>query len=86
MSLFSDRFFTIYNTEDYNYDYEFYVLSQIATIVGSFICTMGTAVICDMYDNYNYMTKAYICIYTNDYSKEAVYTSAFQLQTRKLST
>jgi len=25
---------------------------------------MGTAVICDMYDNYNYMTKAYICIYT----------------------
>lgn len=25
---------------------------------------MGTAVICDMYDNINYMTKAYICIST----------------------
>ena len=25
---------------------------------------MGTAIICDRYDNYNYMTKAYICIFT----------------------
>ncbi len=27
MGAFNDRFFTIYNTPEYNYDYEFYVLS-----------------------------------------------------------
>lgn len=25
---------------------------------------MGTGIICDRYDNYNYMTKAYICVAT----------------------
>ena len=32
-------------------------------MVGTFVCTIGTAVISDRYDNYNYMTKAYTCIF-----------------------
>ena len=46
------------------YDQEFSVLSQVAGLAGSFICTLGTAIISDRYDNINYMTKAYICIFT----------------------
>lgn len=38
--------------------------STVAGLVGSFVCTMGTGIICDRYDNYNYMTKAYICVAT----------------------
>lgn len=32
--------------------------------MGTFLCTLGTAIISDRYDNVNYMTKAYICIIT----------------------
>lgn len=38
--------------------------SQVAGFVGTFLCTLGTAIISDRYDNVNYMTKAYICIIT----------------------
>ena len=59
MGLFTQQYFLIYNRM-----YEFDMLSSISGLIGSFICTMGTAIICDRYDNYNYMTKAYICIFT----------------------
>lgn len=38
--------------------------STIGGLAGSFICTLGTAIISDRYDNINYMTKAYICLAT----------------------
>ena len=37
---------------------------MVATLIGSFVCTIATAVICDNYDYDIYMTKAYICIGT----------------------
>lgn len=60
MSLFTNDFFRIYPEQWGTYN----TLSQVAGLAGTFICTLGTAVICDRYDNVNYMTKAYICIYT----------------------
>ena len=60
MGLYTQQFFMIYPD---NYEL-FNTLSTVAGLVGAFVCTMGTAVISDRYDNYNYMTKAYMCIYT----------------------
>mmetsp|Transcript_11201 Transcript_11201/g.18841 ORF Transcript_11201/g.18841 Transcript_11201/m.18841 type:complete len:264 (+) Transcript_11201:1104-1895(+) len=60
MSLFTNDFFKIYPS----YESSYVLWSQIAGLVGTFICTLGTAVISDTYDNINYMTKAYICIVT----------------------
>jgi len=39
-------------------------MSTLSGLIGTFICTLGTAVISDRYDNVNYMTKAYICVVT----------------------
>lgn len=60
MGILTPHFFLIYP----EYEYEYNLLSVVGGLVGAFVCTMGTAVICDRYDNYNYMTKAYICIFT----------------------
>ena len=50
----------VYPGRDRDYDY----WSTVAGLIGCFICTLGTAIIADSYDNINYMTKAYICIAT----------------------
>ena len=47
-----------------DYTYEFNMVSTVAGLIGAFACTLGTSIYCDMYDNYDYMTKAKICIYT----------------------
>ena len=60
MGLFTNEYFRVYpGTEN-----EFQMLSTVSGLIGTFICTLGTAVISDTYDNINYMTKAYICIIT----------------------
>tara|TARA_B110000285_G_C15000309_1_gene551096 strand:- start:302 stop:1114 length:813 start_codon:yes stop_codon:yes gene_type:complete len=60
MGLFTNEYFRVYPGRDY----EFNILSTVSGLIGTFICTLGTAVISDNYDNINYMTKAYICIVT----------------------
>lgn len=60
MTLFTNDYFRIYPENESQYNF----LSQLAGIIGTFICTLGTAIISDRYDNINYMTKAYICIVT----------------------
>lgn len=60
MSLFNGEYFQIYAGREK----EFSLWSTIGGLAGSFICTLGTAIISDRYDNINYMTKAYICIVT----------------------
>ena len=44
--------------------YEYNMAQTIAGLFGAFFCTLGVSVYCDMYDNYDYMTKAKLCIYT----------------------
>jgi len=59
MGLFTHQYFLFYpGTED-----TFSMASSVSGLIGAFICTMATGLICDRYDNYNYMTKAYICIF-----------------------
>ena len=53
MSLFTNEFFRVYPGREQ--DYQFW--STIAGLVGAFVCTLGTAIISDSYDNINYMTK-----------------------------
>lgn len=60
MSLFNGEYFQIYAGREK----EFSFWSTVGGLAGSFICTLGTAIISDRYDNINYMTKAYICIVT----------------------
>jgi len=60
MSLFNLDYFSIYKD---NQD-QYHLWSTVAGIMGTFLCTLGTAVISDACDNINYMTKAYICIVT----------------------
>jgi len=60
MGLFTTEYFRVYPGTEY----EFSMLSTVSGLIGTFICTLGTAVLSDMYDNINYMTKAYICIVT----------------------
>lgn len=60
MGLFTNEYFRVYPGTEY----EFSMLSTVSGLIGTFICTLGTAVISDTYDNINYMTKAYICIVT----------------------
>lgn len=60
MGQFTQQYFLVYPGRDELFNYA----STIAALVGSFVCTMGTGIICDRYDNYNYMTKAYICVGT----------------------
>lgn len=60
MSLFTGQFYNLF-PEHVN---DFFWVNNVAGLVGAFVCTLGTAIICDMYDNYDYMTKAKICIYT----------------------
>ena len=60
MSLFTGEFMKIYPGRENDYDF----WSTIAGLIGTFICTLGTAMISDYYDNINYMTKAYLCIAT----------------------
>lgn len=60
MGLFTNEYFKIYP----EYDYEYQLMSTLSGLIGTFICTLGTAVISDRYDNVNYMTKAYICVVT----------------------
>ena len=60
MSLFNGAYFQIYAGKEK----EFSFWSTVGGLAGSFICTLGTAIISDRYDNINYMTKAYICIIT----------------------
>lgn len=60
MGQFTQAFFLVYPGKDDLFN----LMSTVAGLVGSFICTMGTGIICDRYDNYNYMTKAYICVGT----------------------
>ena len=56
MGLFTNEYFRVYPGTEY----EFSMLSTVSGLIGTFICTLGTAVISDTYDNINYMTKAYI--------------------------
>lgn len=63
MTSFNTSYFSIYDEDNPDIEYIHQMWSQIAGLVGTFICTMGTAIICDRYDNYNYMTKAYVCIF-----------------------
>ena len=60
MGLFTNEYFKVYPDQDYM----FQLLSTVSGLIGTFICTLGTAVISDRYDNVNYMTKAYICVFT----------------------
>lgn len=60
LSLFTGDYFKIYAGREADFNY----WSMVATLVGSFVCTIATAVICDTYDYDIYMTKAYICIAT----------------------
>lgn len=60
MGQFTQAFFLVYPGRDDLFN----LMSTVAGLVGSFVCTMGTGIICDRYDNYNYMTKAYICVGT----------------------
>ena len=60
MGIFTGQFFMLYP----DYTYEFNLVSTVAGLIGAFACTLGTSIYCDMYDNYDYMTKAKICIYT----------------------
>lgn len=43
---------------------EYYYINTVAGLIGAFFCTLITAVVCDMYDAYDYMIKAKFCIYT----------------------
>ena len=58
--MFTGQFFMLYpdHVSDFN------VVSNVASLVGAFVCTLGVAIFCDMYDNYDYMTKAKLCMYT----------------------
>ena len=60
MSLFTGEYFRVYP----GMDPEYQKWSTIASLIGSFVCTLGTAYICDRYDYEVYMTKAWICIGT----------------------
>ena len=60
MSLFTNEFFRVYPGREQDYQ----LWSTIAGLVGAFVCTLGTAIISDSYDNINYMTKAYMCMVT----------------------
>lgn len=90
MSLFTGQFYSLYP----EHIYDFNMVSMIAGLVGAFVCTLGTAIICDMYDNYDYMTKAKICIYTTlisipccsimYLSTDSFWTSAFGLFTETM--
>jgi hypothetical protein len=60
LGIYIGEYFAIYPDNQSHFN----LLSLLANLVGTFICTLGTAIICDRYDNINYMTKAYICIAT----------------------
>ena len=60
MSKYTGSHFKVYEGRDKSVA----TFRTVAGLIGSFVCTMTTGMICDKYERYNYMTKSYICMTT----------------------